>query len=114
MVLLMTIFANFMQHVAVYVLTPFNDTVSLKLVVVMVITPFIMNTFQLWVSDNFLRSKYGVAGGDNASDTADLTRNRGDSIGGINLEFDVEAEGEGNNDSPTFDENNRAVVPSAS
>lgn len=56
MVQLMIVSAVTMLGLAQAVLAPFQDP-TMKLLVVMIFTPFCMNSFQFWVTDNFIRRK---------------------------------------------------------
>lgn len=53
----MVVLAFPLHKIADFVLTPFNAVPQVKLVVVMIFTPFIMNTFQFWVTDNFIKKQ---------------------------------------------------------
>lgn len=55
MLLLMFLLSKPLQTVASVVLKRFADTPTLKLVVVMIITPLFMNAFQFWVTDTFIK-----------------------------------------------------------
>lgn len=57
MVFLMVTFASMLQGVAATVLAPVADSPRVKLLIVMILTPLLMNSFQLWVVDNFIRSQ---------------------------------------------------------
>merc|ERR1719161_2104554 len=52
---LMVLFADQFQSVAQSVLKPFLADANLKLLVVMILTPMVMNAFQFWVVDNFIK-----------------------------------------------------------
>merc|ERR1719487_1937613 len=55
MLLLMIVAALPLQTVAHAVLAPCMQSDELKLLVVMIMTPFIMNSFQFWVVDNIIK-----------------------------------------------------------
>eukprot|EP00927_Polykrikos_kofoidii_P052753 TRINITY_DN4669_c0_g1_i1.p1 TRINITY_DN4669_c0_g1~~TRINITY_DN4669_c0_g1_i1.p1 ORF type:complete len:331 (+),score=65.83 TRINITY_DN4669_c0_g1_i1:69-995(+) len=57
MLVLMVIFALPLQAVAHLVLTPVSSNSAVKLLVVMIVTPVIMNAFQFWVTDNIIKKK---------------------------------------------------------
>merc|ERR1711964_433009 len=44
-----------LQQTAHLVLTPVMNNNHVKLLVVMILTPFCMNTLQFWITDNFIR-----------------------------------------------------------
>jgi STIMATE family len=50
-------FNSFFTQVGKYILDPFQSKPKAELVFVMIIVPTIMNIFQFWVQDNFLKSK---------------------------------------------------------
>lgn len=57
MVLIMLVAYVPLVAIASFILSPFNSSPSLKLIVVMVFTPLIMNTVQFWITDSFTRKK---------------------------------------------------------
>jgi len=57
MVLFMFVFSGLLLWVASAVLSPFLKTPALKLLVVMVLVPIVMDGFQLWVTDNFIKRR---------------------------------------------------------
>ncbi|CAL1172646.1 unnamed protein product [Cladocopium goreaui] len=66
MVILMILLAKPLTIAAGVCLKPFMDPL-LKLLVVMIATPIIMNAFQLWVTDNFIKKREYADQGDNFS-----------------------------------------------
>ena len=52
-----TYFNSFFMEVGIYVLRPFVHDPKLELVFVMIVVPTVMNIFQFWVQDNFLKGK---------------------------------------------------------
>ena len=63
MVLIMVIAHVPLVALASLVLSPFKTNPDLKLIIVMVITPLIMNTVQFWITDSFTKKKAPVADG---------------------------------------------------
>eukprot|EP00746_Dinoflagellata_sp_MGD_P040469 gnl/MRDRNA2_/MRDRNA2_19781_c0_seq1.p1 gnl/MRDRNA2_/MRDRNA2_19781_c0~~gnl/MRDRNA2_/MRDRNA2_19781_c0_seq1.p1 ORF type:complete len:172 (+),score=24.77 gnl/MRDRNA2_/MRDRNA2_19781_c0_seq1:215-730(+) len=61
MVILMIAFAFIFGPLSAWILSPLEDAPKAKLVVVMIITPGMMNALQLWITDNFLRKDEGEA-----------------------------------------------------
>jgi hypothetical protein len=57
MVLFMFVFSGILLWVAGMVLGPFLKAPALKLLVVMVLVPIVMDGFQLWVTDNFIKRR---------------------------------------------------------
>lgn len=57
MVLVMFIFSGWLLGLAGFILSPFLQTPALKLLVVMIVFPIIMDGFQLWVTDNFIKKR---------------------------------------------------------
>jgi hypothetical protein len=57
MVVIMMLFHSALLGAAKLALAPFAFNATLTLLVVMIITPFIMNTFQFWMVDNLLKKK---------------------------------------------------------
>ena len=57
MVLIMLIAHVPLVAVAQFVLSPFKYNPDLKLIIVMVLTPLIMNTVQFWITDSFTKKK---------------------------------------------------------
>eukprot|EP00811_Abedinium_folium_P002715 NODE_12494_length_1221_cov_9.744973.p1 GENE.NODE_12494_length_1221_cov_9.744973~~NODE_12494_length_1221_cov_9.744973.p1 ORF type:complete len:246 (+),score=71.70 NODE_12494_length_1221_cov_9.744973:121-858(+) len=57
MLLLMVLAAQQLQALAHFMLMPFFANSSIKLLVVMIVTPMIMNSFQFWVVDNIIKKK---------------------------------------------------------
>lgn len=57
MVILMLIASSPLTMVARFVLRPFLNEPSLKLLVVMILTPLCMNAFQFWVVDNLIKKR---------------------------------------------------------
>lgn len=55
MVVLMILLAKPLTMAARTVLNPFLEKPMLKLLVVMIATPMVMNAFQFWVTDNFIK-----------------------------------------------------------
>lgn len=53
-------FSTALQIIGSAILKPFKDTPKLKLLVVMIFVPIIMNSIQFWVQDNFLKHKKEV------------------------------------------------------
>jgi hypothetical protein len=69
MVMFMLIFSAPLLHIAGVVLAPFLKTPALKLLVVMIFVPIVMDGFQLWVTDNFIKKKsHGTVDGEQHSD----------------------------------------------
>mmetsp|Transcript_61637 Transcript_61637/g.133466 ORF Transcript_61637/g.133466 Transcript_61637/m.133466 type:complete len:228 (-) Transcript_61637:349-1032(-) len=56
-VLLMFIFSDYFSRAAAFVLSPFKNDPKLKLVVVMILTPCVMNALQFWLTDNFIQKQ---------------------------------------------------------
>lgn len=54
MLIVMLMFAASLAAVAGFILRPFMNQPVLKLLVVMILTPFCMNAFQFWIVDNFI------------------------------------------------------------
>ena len=54
----LTYFNSFFIGIGNYILTPFETKPKAELIFVMICVPTIMNIFQFWVQDNFLKSKY--------------------------------------------------------
>eukprot|EP01055_Gregarina_sp_Pseudo9_P004340 Gregarina_sp_Pseudo_9__4339@NODE_449_length_2812_cov_14_912730_g425_i0_p2_GENE_NODE_449_length_2812_cov_14_912730_g425_i0NODE_449_length_2812_cov_14_912730_g425_i0_p2_ORF_typecomplete_len242_score20_85STIMATE/PF12400_8/3_1e33_NODE_449_length_2812_cov_14_912730_g425_i015612286 len=52
---LLVVGQDFFQSFAQVALLPFESKPNLKLLIVMIVTPIIMNTFQYWVTDSFLK-----------------------------------------------------------
>ncbi|CAE7259835.1 Stimate, partial [Symbiodinium pilosum] len=59
MVVLMILLAKPLTLAARTVLNPFLEKPELKLIIVMIATPMIMNAFQFWVTDNFIKKPEG-------------------------------------------------------
>ncbi len=55
MILLMLVGHDFLVAVTHFILFPATSSTSFKLLIVMVINPLVMNTFQFWVTDSFLK-----------------------------------------------------------
>lgn len=58
MVLLMFLFSGPLLAVAGFILAPFLSQPWLKLLVVMIIFPMIMDAFQIWMVDNFIKRRH--------------------------------------------------------
>eukprot|EP00811_Abedinium_folium_P010063 NODE_19307_length_849_cov_5.736842.p1 GENE.NODE_19307_length_849_cov_5.736842~~NODE_19307_length_849_cov_5.736842.p1 ORF type:complete len:243 (+),score=44.31 NODE_19307_length_849_cov_5.736842:91-819(+) len=52
---LMLLLADVFYQIASFVLSPFKGHTSVELVMVMIVTPFIMNAVQFWVVDNIIK-----------------------------------------------------------
>ena len=63
MVLIMLVAYVPLLALALFVLSPFKNNAELKLIIVMVLTPLIMNTVQFWITDSFTKKKAPVAEG---------------------------------------------------
>eukprot|EP00929_Paragymnodinium_shiwhaense_P064403 TRINITY_DN32248_c0_g1_i2.p2 TRINITY_DN32248_c0_g1~~TRINITY_DN32248_c0_g1_i2.p2 ORF type:complete len:123 (-),score=43.89 TRINITY_DN32248_c0_g1_i2:345-713(-) len=57
MVMFMSTAAELLIAIATSVLSPFASLSTVKLLVVMILTPFLMNSFQFWMTDNFIKKK---------------------------------------------------------
>lgn len=57
MILFMYLFGTLLQAVASFILYPFMQHPWTKLLMVMIATPLIMNAFQFWVVDNFIKKQ---------------------------------------------------------
>jgi hypothetical protein len=57
MVVLMVTASPVLLFVASVVLAPFLGNAFLKLIIVMILTPCVMNAFQLWMVDNFIKKQ---------------------------------------------------------
>eukprot|EP00922_Rhytidocystis_sp_ex-Travisia-forbesii_P057235 GHVS01084796.1.p1 GENE.GHVS01084796.1~~GHVS01084796.1.p1 ORF type:complete len:119 (+),score=12.44 GHVS01084796.1:638-994(+) len=57
MVLVMIIAHTPLEFTAGMVLEPLVNRPKAKLIIVMIVTPFLMNTFQLWLTDNFIKKQ---------------------------------------------------------
>ena len=57
MVVIMVVGNVPLVHLGSFVLSPFKTNPDLKLIVVMVLTPLIMNTVQFWITDTFTKKK---------------------------------------------------------
>lgn len=69
MVMFMLIFSTPLLRIAGFVLGPFLKTPALKLLVVMIFVPIVMDGFQLWVTDNFIKKQsHGTIDGEQYSD----------------------------------------------
>merc|ERR1719162_1842200 len=66
---IMTLGHNSLVGLAQAMLSPFASDATLKLFVVMILTPVCMNVFQFWMVDNFIKRK--LKGGDESS-TGDM------------------------------------------
>lgn len=60
MVILMLVFHDVLVDVTRLILFFAHSSTSFKLVVVMVINPLVMNTFQFWVTDSFLKKDHNA------------------------------------------------------
>ena len=60
MVLIMLVTHVFLVGFASFILSPFSQGPDLKLIVVMVFTPLLMNTVQFWITDSFTRKKPAI------------------------------------------------------
>ena len=56
LLVIITFFNGFFIEIGNFALRPFFGTPKLELIFVMIIVPTIMNIFQFWVQDNFLKS----------------------------------------------------------
>merc|ERR1719169_336854 len=63
----MTIAHDTLTDLAKAVLTPFSSDATLKLFIVMILTPVCFNVFQFWMVDNFIK-KQGPSTDDSAVD----------------------------------------------
>jgi hypothetical protein len=57
MVLIMVIANVPLVEIASFILSPFKYSPDLKLIIVMVLTPLVMNMVQFWITDSFTRKK---------------------------------------------------------
>jgi hypothetical protein len=57
MVLIMVIANVPLIELASFILSPFKSNPDLKLIVVMVLTPLVMNMIQFWITDSFTKKK---------------------------------------------------------
>merc|ERR1719265_1521869 len=55
MVIVMLVGSAVFAPLSAFILSPFEDSPDVKLVVVMIFTPAVMNALQLWITDNFLK-----------------------------------------------------------
>eukprot|EP00747_Dinoflagellata_sp_TGD_P189855 gnl/TRDRNA2_/TRDRNA2_50703_c0_seq1.p1 gnl/TRDRNA2_/TRDRNA2_50703_c0~~gnl/TRDRNA2_/TRDRNA2_50703_c0_seq1.p1 ORF type:complete len:280 (-),score=55.11 gnl/TRDRNA2_/TRDRNA2_50703_c0_seq1:86-925(-) len=80
MVIIMMIGHGMFIQVAGLVLAPVTAAPTLELLVVMILTPFIMNSVQFWTTDNFIRKRGDPADprGDMETDGGMVTRIRHD------------------------------------
>lgn len=56
LLMVITHFSEFYMEIGKRALTPFSDNPKFELVFVMVLVPAVMNIFQFWVQDNFLKA----------------------------------------------------------
>ena len=57
LLIVITYFNEFFMNIGKHILEPFATNPKLELVFVMIFVPTIMNIFQFWVQDNFIKSK---------------------------------------------------------
>eukprot|EP00921_Rhytidocystis_pertsovi_P020127 GHVQ01031927.1.p1 GENE.GHVQ01031927.1~~GHVQ01031927.1.p1 ORF type:complete len:250 (+),score=28.53 GHVQ01031927.1:173-922(+) len=88
MVIFMFIAQAPLQLLAHFALVMFNDYPELKLMMVMIGTPFVMNTIQLWVTDNFIKKQKLTRESPRSASTMGLASVIGDQEEGIDDEMD--------------------------